>query len=93
MAIKKQVTTETGAVAEYWRIERFWAVDVKTQGKKQESYTDVVIHGYLNKEMYDKGMKPVINTTTKKFDAFIPTRESAYLAVKGLGEFSGAEDC
>jgi len=87
MALLKAVNTEFGIDATYWNIYSI------TEDFKNKSL-EVVINGYVSKEVRDKNLNPVAwNNLTFTSNDYIKdaTREAVYLALKSK-DFSDAED-
>jgi hypothetical protein len=88
MALLKSVNTVFGIDATYWNIYSI------TEDFKNKSL-EVVINGYVSKEMRDDNHNPVAwNNLTFTGDDYIKdaTREAVYLALKAK-DFSDSKDC
>ena len=87
MALLKAVNTVFGIDATYWNI---FSISEDFKNKSLE----VVISGYVNKEVRDENHNPVAwNNLTFTGDEYIKdaTREAVYLALKAK-DFSDAQD-
>ena len=90
MALQKSITTENGATANYWKIDRL-DIDYETQS------IFTVVKVYLDKSARDSGKKPFnedyeYNALWTQATASENIRENIYNALKSEDFFEGASD-
>ncbi len=89
MALKKQVLTKYGVLAEYHRI-----IEMRIDWFRQTA--TIIIGVFLNEAARREGASPLerhlYNTDEFPFNLKTDTRLSAYLFLKSLSEYTDAED-